>query len=382
MGLSEVLQALSAAAAGGGTPARSLPPSAYTDPDVLALERERIFRREWICLGRVDEIPRANDYFTTRIGDTPVLVTRAGTAVRAYANVCRHRGCVVASGRGNAAHHVCPYHAWSYSADGRLASAPRMPQGIDCGADATGLPALATELWNGFVYVNLDANAAPLAPRLAGLSAMLARYHLERMRTVVHYEETWDTNWKCLTENFMEAYHVGPVHPETLVPFAPLANIEILPGTADYNFYRHKQSGAYEVRPLPADIEIPNPDLTEHERAYAYIGCVFPSHAFSVAWDWVFWLSLQPAGVGRVRIECGVGGPVALPDGCAEHPAFPYPALVAAVNAEDRPRVEAVQRGLASGYAARGPLHPHEAPLVDFMRFLARCLVAAPDAGS
>jgi phenylpropionate dioxygenase-like ring-hydroxylating dioxygenase large terminal subunit len=377
--LEALLAGIRQAAARAPERAAFMPPEVYTSEALLAMERARIFRREWICVGRADEIPARGDYFTTEVDATPVILTRCEDGgIAALANVCRHHGSTVATGAGKTRLFTCPYHGWSYDLDGRLQAAPGIPASADFNPAECRLPRLRHEVWQGFLYVNLDPEAAPLAPRLEGLAELIARYRVGDMRSVWREREIWNANWKVLTENFMEVYHVPVVHPTTLIPFAPIDGVELLPGADGYHFYRHRQGGDYAPQPLDPDIAIPNPDLTDHERSYAYIGGVFPSHVFSVAWDWIFWLSLQPKGPGQVKVDCGVGGPVRLPRNQPQYASFPYPALVREINAEDRIRVEGVQRGAESGFAVSGPLHRHEAPLYSLIRYLARRLSDPP----
>lgn len=373
--LQDLLARMAEIAAQDPSEALSLPPDAYTSDDLLALEKERIFRREWICVGRADEISAPGDYFTTEIDNAPIIVVRGNDDnITAMANVCRHRLTVLTTGSGNTEYFSCPYHGWTYDTGGQLITAPRMPQPPAFAKDDCRLPPVRVELWSGFIYLNLDENAAPLKPRLADLTELFANYHVEDMRTVWHKQELWDTNWKVLTENFLEVYHIGVTHPDTLYPLGSHKLVEVLPAAPGYHFYRQQLEDTVEPVPLDPEIAIENPDLTDFEQRNVYVGGVFPSHVFSVAWDWMLWLSLQPNGSGQVKIDVGVVGPVRLPVNQPEYPNFPYPPLVDVVNAEDRVRVEAVQRGATSGLGAQGRLHLHEEPIWGFVRYLVRQL--------
>ena len=105
----------------GAGPTITLPPACYTSEDFLELEKEEIFRKEWICLGRVDEVPKPGDYFATELIDEPLIVVRGqDKKVRVLSNVCRHRSSVIAEGACNKKNFVCPYHAWTYATDGQL----------------------------------------------------------------------------------------------------------------------------------------------------------------------------------------------------------------------------------------------------------------------
>ena len=367
--LADLVESL--AQVGGQDPgdALSLPPQAYTSSELLALETQEIFRKEWICVGRGDEIPQACDYFTTQVDTTPIIVVRNKDGdVTVLTNVCRHRLTVIASGAGNAEYFSCPYHGWTYDTEGQLLTAPRMPETFDI--SNCRLPTIRSELWNGFIYVNLDDDAEPLAPRLSGLDELFANFHVERMRTVAHTHHRWNTKWKVLVENFLEVYHIQLVHPETLYRYGSHDRIDMLAGTPAYHFYRQNLNDDVETPPLDPAFAIDNPDLNADDYRAAYVGGVFPTHVFSVVYNWVFWLALQPEGTGQVKIECGVAGPVNLPLNGPDHPSFPYPGLVEVVNEEDRIRVEAVQRGAESGFGAQGRLHQHEGTIISFARYL------------
>ncbi|MBY0508592.1 MAG: aromatic ring-hydroxylating dioxygenase subunit alpha [Rhodospirillaceae bacterium] len=354
----------------------SLPPDLYTNSAVLEAERAAIFRRDWLCVGRADKISQAGDYFTTQVDTVPLLLVRQDDGgIRAFANVCQHRLAAVAEGCGNASSFSCPYHGWTYDIDGRLVTAPRMPRTFD--PRARRLAESRCEVWNGFIYISLDPSAPALAPQLSELAKVLAPYRMGDMRTVTEGREVWNTNWKILTENFLEAYHLNATHSTTLLPIAPSRNVRMTEGSAAYHFYEHRLADT--VTPVPFDPihGIVNPDLTDDVRQTAWVGGVFPSHVFSVVWDWVFWLSLQPQGTDQVIVEHGVAAPLRFDRHAPllyDHPNLYFLPLITRVNAEDRARVEAVQVGARSGWGRQSALHPHEATLSTFARYLYRRL--------
>jgi phenylpropionate dioxygenase-like ring-hydroxylating dioxygenase large terminal subunit len=190
-------------------------------------------------------------------------------------------------------------------------------------------------------------------------------------------KQVWRTNWKILAENFLEPYHLNVTHTNTLAPFAPPSGVNLLPEARGYHFHAHRMAADFKPVPLDPRIGIENVDLTDDYRQIAYIGGIFPSHMMSVTWDSVFWLTLQPHGVDSVIVDYGVGGPFAIPDGETPDPSHPnlyYLNLTEAVNEEDRIRVEGIQRAAHGGLGRGGALHPHEAPLQGFFKYLQRQL--------
>ncbi len=229
--LAELGQALKQSEKLGYDQAWSMPKSYYTNPDVLAIERQHLFGNEWICIGRTDEIAKSGDYMTFQLCDEPLIAVRGEDGkIRVLSNVCRHRGALLADGRGNTHRLVCPYHHWSYDLEGKLAGAPRMDVHKTFDKAACRLPKFAAEEWHGFLFANLSTNPPPLAPRLAGLASLIRNYHMEEMKLRYVADEIWHTNWKCLIENFMEGYHLSPLHKTTLHPVNPTKLCTPFPG--------------------------------------------------------------------------------------------------------------------------------------------------------
>jgi choline monooxygenase len=181
----------------------------YTDPEVLRREQEAIFRRTWQYVGHIGQAAQPGSFFASRAGDVPVVVTHARDGVmRAFLNVCRHRGSVIVEGDGRRESLQCPYHAWTYGLDGSLRAAPRLEREGD--GEELGLVPLALETWGPFVFVNPDAGAAPLRELLGDLWSSLPTDGLE-FHHRVEYEV--EANWKIACENFLECYHCAVAHP-------------------------------------------------------------------------------------------------------------------------------------------------------------------------
>ena len=350
--------------------ARIMPPAFYTSPEFLELEKEHVFRREWVCIGHVGEIPNPGDYFVTELIGEPLLVVRDDDgSVRVLSNVCRHRANLLAEGRGNRSVFTCGYHAWTYARDGRLLKAPRMER-VE-GFDRAGcrLPSFRTEVWESFIFVNLDDKAKPLAPRLEELVPHIRNYHQDERGLLYHTEDVWRTNWKCLTENFIESYHISVTHPQTIHPYMPTEGAQKIPGSEAFTVYK----GSYP--PSVPQRGTYHPDLTSEERRCSVLYCVFPSFVASYAPDITIYLCLQPKSVDEVAIRWGITGYALDPDAAEVKD---YIAFCDNFNAEDRARLEAVQKGLKSRFYTPGPLAPtnYEGTVWDFYQFMASRLAS------
>jgi phenylpropionate dioxygenase-like ring-hydroxylating dioxygenase large terminal subunit len=195
---------------------RTLPYDWYVDPAVLRLEQERVFRRFWQYAGRADQVAEPGAYFTSRAGDVPVVVVRDRNGeLRGFVNVCRHRGSLVCEGSGYRETLQCPYHAWTYDLDGSLRAAPRseLEEGFD--RESLGLRPVAIGTWGPFVFVNPDADAAPLEETLGELPELVAAAGIDVDALAFHHraDSAYDANWKVCCENFLECYHCQVAHP-------------------------------------------------------------------------------------------------------------------------------------------------------------------------
>ena len=195
---------------------RMLPAGCYTAPEFFAFEQTEVFSRSWICVGRIEQVAEPGDCLATEVAGEPVLVVRGedGT-IRALGAICQHRGEIIpCPEKGKAIR--CPLHFWTYDFQGRLAGAPRMgdAEAVQRLRQTVRLPTLRLELWHGFIFVNLDPEAAPLAPSLAKLEPLWAGYEATGLKALP--PKMSDTplpwNWKVQVENFTDAYHPEYVH--------------------------------------------------------------------------------------------------------------------------------------------------------------------------
>lgn len=390
-----LLEVLRAHAARPLDDAVALPPALFADAGIAALERERIFARDWHCVGRTDDFDAPGKYLALEIAGEPVAVLGDDAGgIRAFANVCRHRSARLLGGDGGGGDGgdgdgggragvtgpiQCPYHGWTYDLGGRLQAAPFMEKGFLQGEGKGAgicLPEFRVEVWQGWVYVNLDTGAAPLAPRLEGLDAFLGNYRMADYRAIHRADAVWETNWKILVENFTEPVHFPLAHRESVSRALPPRLTTHDDETGDgYTFFRQYRAPGvpYEYE---GEAEVDNPDLTEDERAMIPIVNVFPAHLFSVSAERLFWVTMQPEGTARIRVRWGLDAfPGTIKAGAAgERRIADLITAFERINNEDKGIVEDIRRNAVSAHATPGPLSPKERCLWEFHRYLARML--------
>jgi choline monooxygenase len=197
--------------------ASTLPADWYTRDDVYFRETREIFRKTWQYVTHVSKLKKVGDFVTATIADTPVVVVRADdNTLRAYLNICRHRWAEVAKGEGNTRLLRCPYHAWAYSLDGCLRAAPDSAQEANFDKSKLGLIPLRVDVWASLIFVNFDADAAPIETFVGAGQADIERLGLDLDNYVPGKvtEFTMHANWKIAAENYLECYHCPVSHPE------------------------------------------------------------------------------------------------------------------------------------------------------------------------
>jgi phenylpropionate dioxygenase-like ring-hydroxylating dioxygenase large terminal subunit len=343
--------------------AETLPPFTYSSDAFYRREVERIFMKAWNFIGRADRIPAAGDYFTLDFVGVPLVVVRGQDGqVRAFANSCRHRGAVVAQGEGTCRAFKCPYHSWVYGLDGALLSAPEIEQTKNFDTANYGLIPLKLEIWAGFLFVNFDADAAPLAAWLGDLPDRLASYGFDDMVCTRRKEYRLACNWKVYVENAMEAYHVPTVHRSTLSrQKGPHAQKQATRGEWMALWKEHEGSRAL----LSGDTGFPFiPTLADQAARGTWYPLIFPSTMFGATRDCMWWLELHPLSASETRLIVGS----CFPKSTAARPDFEevvqryYKRWDISIP-EDNDISDIQQRGLSSPFARPGRL-THLEPLV------------------
>ena len=303
-------RAASGNAARGGLPAWS-----YDSDEVMALENELVFRRNWLLVGHVSQIPETGDFMTLDVADERALVVRGRDGeVRAFHNLCRHRGSrVVAEASGNCGAVItCPFHGWSYDLDGRLRGVP-FPKSFGRLDHAShGLKPLGQEIWHGLVFVRFKGDGPSIAETLAPIEAEVAPYRLEDMRPLGdRWRVEFEANWKATIDVDNEGYHVPVAHPCLNDLYGHsyvnerLEN-RITKATGTFRDRRHKLwSVRHYAKLLPEATHLPE----HHRKAWIYYG-VFPGAVLTFYPDSCGFYQFLPLGTRRSVMQgCGFGLP-------------------------------------------------------------------------
>lgn len=204
--------------------AYTLPGDAYTSEEIYQREIERIFRRSWLCVGHASDWPKAGSFkLRTIAGDNLIVVRGDDDRIRAFHNVCRHRGArLCVEDDGNVGRSIrCPYHAWNYDLEGSLKAAPTMAEVAGFDRKDYPLHPVSTDIWGGLVFLNLDPSAAPLRQALEPVWTKFDAWKIDELEVAHRTVYDVEANWKLLFQNYSECYHCPGVHPHLnkLTPF-------------------------------------------------------------------------------------------------------------------------------------------------------------------
>ena len=374
--LADILNTLKDVAAAPLARATTMPKDIYTNPLVLEHEISHIFSKDWVCVGRADTLPHIGDYMTVEIANQPLIVTRGkDNQLSAMSNICLHRGMVLVEGRGNAKKFTCPYHAWTYHPDGKLAAAAYMDKSECFDKAALRLPQAQCQVYLGWIYVNLDPDALPVKQCLSELTTLLEPYHMENYVSIFEEEHYWNTNWKCLTENFMEGYHLPVAHSGTVGSHFNLMDTEFDErGQFDHFTYQYftKKDSAPVGTAHPS-----NTTLTGKWRSTSIMPTVFPSHMYVLAPDHLWYLALLPDGTDHVQIKYGAAMAPEVLDASEDRDQLiaDTKAFLDDVQEEDRTVVEGIFKGAKAPLTKAGPLSWLERENHEFTNYLARKLI-------
>ena len=362
--------------------ATGLDPAAYADERFFALEQELVFERAWVTIGLAGEVAEPGRLLVRQVGQKSIIVTRGDDGeVRGFLNSCRHRGTELADADCDIAGTIrCPYHRWGYATDGSLKATPffdEVPRD-DFDRAAHGLMAVRVAAWGPLLFACLSDETPELDVWLGDLPERMAGYGFEDWRVEESAVLDIAANWKLISENFQEYYHLTWVHPE----LAKVSRVQ--------DHYRYQGTGMYcgqTTTPVSGDdrddwLVLPAAaGLDESDAASGRHIALYPNVIFSVLPNHVFVMRLDPIAPGLTRETCTFLLPPSTPELTGDE-------LDATrefwfdVNNEDIDICQRSQRGLTRGKIPAGPLAPRfEEPLHRFHNMLADCMTADSLAG-
>ena len=292
----------------------TLPSSWYQDESIFALEQEHIFFQEWLYVAREEDLSLPGDHRVYDIqGESIILLRNSDGHLRAFYNVCRHRGarlCATADvdntrlgGGVSSKVIVCPYHAWSYDLNGQLIRTPHLPDDCDFNRADIQLYPVGVDCWEGFVFIHLTpVNARSFSEHIAHVTDRFKRYGLGDLRITKTIRYKVSANWKVICENYNECYHCGPVHPE-LCRIVPSFREH---GGADLNWdegITHRE-GANTFTSSGTTTRRTFPDLNEAEQTRHFGELIYPNMFISLSSDHVAVFVLHADGPQATTIEC------------------------------------------------------------------------------
>lgn len=358
-----------------------LAPWTYQSEELLQLEKKYLFKQHWQLAGHTSDIPAAGDYLTfDALGERALVVRGDDGEVRAFHNVCRHRGARLADGSGRCSALVCPFHGWTYRLDGALVGVPAEATFADLDKGQHGLVPLAVEVWMGFVFVCFTGEAPPLAATMQPVEDLLSVYQTHNMQPLAdsRFDETHPVNWKVIHDIDNEGYHVPHGHPALQQLYGNDYRDEVAGADAGHGVpvaraYLNEQPGKlWSVRHyqklLPTFDHLPD----EHQRLWLYVA-LFPNMVLALYPDCMEFYMTVPVDAQKTRL---LGAAYSLPDARREVRAAQY--LNARINRatyrEDNDFVRRLQDGMQSAAFPQPRLSSIEQGVREFHHELQRAL--------
>ncbi len=295
----------------------TFPGSAYFNEEYFQKELENIWFKTWLCAGRAEEIPNTGDFLTLDIGSENLIIIRAQDgSINTFYNVCRHRGsrlCEADKGNFSKGYLTCHYHSWMYDGStGELVNAPNVPNDDkNFNKEERSLAKVLTEVWDGYIWINLDENAPSLKESFALPESwsLYKQYDMEHLRLGYKKTYTVQANWKLIMENASECYHCGNIHPE-LSRVTPPSRPRVLVEEGMPETEVLKQTGGMDLRPGFDRVNIdgkiyrpPFPGLNEEEARKIYYLHIYPHLYISMAADYVFIASMFPINPNETIVQ-------------------------------------------------------------------------------
>jgi Rieske 2Fe-2S family protein len=287
--------------------ATTLPQRYYTDPDWFRREIEAIHFDMWLCAGRVGQISNPGDYFVCNLGNASVIITRDEQgAVRAFHNVCRHRGTLLCTeSEGKFAGRIqCSYHAWTYKLDGTLANAPHMEKVSGFREADYPLNAVACAVWDGHIFINLSAHPVPFSEHLAGLDQKFRPWRMEELQLVERRLYQLKANWKLIIQNYSECLHCPIVHPLLQKHSHYMSGNNEPPQPTYLGGRMDLREGVKSLTMTGATGRCTLPGLSGDDQRHVYYYCLLPNFLLNLHPDYMLTFTLWPRAVDHTEIVC------------------------------------------------------------------------------
>jgi Rieske 2Fe-2S family protein len=341
----------------------TMPRERYASTDILAAETDRIFARQWNCVGRASALATPGDYVLATVAGESLIVLRDGNGtVRAFFNVCRHRGtrlCEAPAGRFSETIQ-CPYHAWTYATDGRLIGAPHMHEVDSFDRDDYPLHAAAVAEWEGFLFVNIDEQPAPFGDAWAPMIGRLSRFGLGGLRA--RHRAVYDVraNWKLVFQNYSECLHCPVIHPElaAVLPYRSGAN-DLTEGPFLGGYMEITEPNESATMSGRACGRLVSAELPAADRRRGFYYTLMPNLLLSIHPDYVNYYLVEPVAADRTTVTSEW---LFHPDNEGDDAFDPDDAISFwdVTNRQDWDIVERSQRGISSRRYRPGPYSPRE----------------------
>ena len=350
----------------------TFPGDVYLSEDVLTWERQHLWQSTWNCVGRLDELVTPGQLRAIDVGGEGVLLSRdADGALRAFSNVCRHRGHELAPiGDAFDARQIrCPYHSWSYRFDGSLRTAPRFTQSDDFDTSEYPLIDLGVAVYGGWVWIDLSGTAPAIKDHFGNLDEIIAPYEADRLITAATHSYLVDANWKVIIENYNECYHCSSIHPELCEVTPPDSGYDHIPtgmwcgGTMDL------KSHAVTMSLDGSSKGINFRNLTGKLDRQVWYLTVIPNLLLSIHPDYVMTHRLTPVGIDQTHIECSWLFPPEAFELDGFDPAYAVD-FWDITNREDWAACESVMRGIKNRGFRPGPLSGWEGTVYQFLSIM------------
>jgi Rieske 2Fe-2S family protein len=353
-----------------------LPRDYYHDESVFEKEKELFFERMWLLAAREEDLRGVGDYVVREIaGESFFLVRGRDNKIRAYHNVCRHRGSQLLMEKGTVGSVIqCPYHAWSYDLDGKLVGVPEHHRFERLEKEKLGLFQLKVDVWDGFVFVNMNRESQSFQEVFSDFSKMWEHLNLGELRRASKLVYDVKANWKIIVENYSECYHCLPVHPKLnkITPFGGSSRTEYLSWAENRLFsggFMVFADGYTSMTTSGTTKRSPIKGTRQEDLRRIYYYLLVPNMFFSLHPDYLMVHTLWPKNKDETRIECDFY----FAEEEKAKPQFDPSDAVEVwdeINRQDWMVCEAAHKGTGSSFYQPGPMPENEDQVWNFDQFV------------